>query len=183
MYRTVIRVAAAAATTAICATLTPRTAAAQRSIRLGIAGGVAVPVGRADSLYSAGPAGMIAIVTGSTSFPIGLRLDYTYNQFHGRSARTPRTPDLHFSAVTADLIATLPTGYVKPYIIGGGGWYPIREPADGARHNEFGLNAGIGVAFPLFGAAGFLEARYHRITGPTGFADRRFVPVMLGVMF
>lgn len=156
---------------------------AQRSVHLALGGGSAIPVGKTDSSYSAGPMAMLAVIAGPQTSFLGMRLDASYNQLNGRDTGPRPVRNLHLNAVTANLVATLPSGYVKPYAVVGAGWYPVREPVDGKRHNEFGANGGLGLTFPFFGAAGFVEARYHKVAAPAGVRDRRFVPITVGIVF
>jgi len=160
----------------------PAVAAAQGT-QLQLGGGVAIPVGRFDTTYTSGPAGLIAITNGGSESSIGVRLDYSYNSFRGKTVNGKRYRDAHMNVVTGDLVLSLPTGpYVKPYALVGLGWYPYREAAETTRKNDWGANVGAGLTFPipLSSAGGFIEARYHRVFGG-GVQARRFVPIMIGV--
>ena len=175
-------IVAAAAAGAIAAAVTPVLAAAQ-GIQIQLGGGASVPVGRFDSTYTAGPAGLIALSNGSAESAFGVRVDYSYNGFRGKTVNGKRYRDTHMNVVTGDLVLSLHTGpYVKPYALVGLGWYPYREAVDTTRKNDWGANIGAGLTFPipLSSAGGFIEARYHRIFGG-GVEARRFVPIMLGV--
>jgi len=178
-----IRICAAAATAAVAVCCVAGPAIAQRSTNLALGGGVAVPTGRFDSLYTAGPAGMIAIVRGSPTFPIGVRVDYTYAAFRGKTIAGVRHGDLHYNSVSANVVLTLPSsGYVRPYLLAGGGWYPVRDPGATRRENRFGLDAGIGLTFPVLGAAGFIEGRFNDVSDASGLPDRHFAPLMVGLL-
>ena len=160
----------------------PAQAAAQ-GVQLQLGGGVAIPVGRFDTTYTAGPAGLIAITNGGSESSIGVRLDYSYNSFRGKTVNGKRYRDAHMNVVTGNLVLSIPTGpYVKPYALVGLGWYPYREATETTRKNDWGANVGAGLTFPipLSSAGGFIEARYHRIFGG-GVQARRFVPIMIGV--
>lgn len=158
-------------------------ATAQGGARLQIGGGMSVPVGRFDSTYTSGPAGLIALTNGGSESSLGVRLDYSYNAFRGKTIAGKRYRDAHMNVVTGDLVFSLHTGpYVKPYILVGAGWYPYREATGTKRANDWGANIGSGLTFPLpFSVGGgFIEARYHRVFGG-GVQARRFVPIILGV--
>jgi hypothetical protein len=167
----------------ICSLTVTVRARAQDGIKLQIGGGVAIPTARFDTTYTSGPAALVAITNGGSESPLGLRLDYSYNGFKGKTIAGRRYRDAHMNVVTGDLVFSLHTGpYIKPYVLGGAGWYPYREATDTKRRNEWGANAGAGITFPfpLQAGSGFLEARLHRVFGG-GTQARRFVPIILGV--
>jgi hypothetical protein len=163
---------------------TGRPAVAQRSIHIGVAGGAAFPVGVLDNGYTAGPAGRLSLAFGSTDTPIGLRLDYEYAGFRGRTDGDVKIPDFHINSVTANLVIPFRVGYVKPYIIGGGGMYPMRLPGATKRENDWGANGGVGVGFPLpyTSLGAFVEARYHDVNRSNASAYH-FIPITLGILF
>ncbi len=158
--------------------------AAQRTTHIGIGGGVAVPVGKVGDTYTAGPEGLFTIATGPADSPLGLRLDYSYNAFRGKTVNGYQGPGVHINVLSLNVVLAARTAGFKPYLIAGGGWYPYRGPGDTSRVNAFGLNGGVGIGFqlPLSEAGGFIEARYHSAHA-TGQPDRRFVPVTIGIMF
>lgn len=159
-------------------------AGAQRSIQLGVAGGVALPLGRTDSLYKAGPSGLVTLVLGSQDAPVGLRLDYQYDGFKGRALGAGKIQDFHTNSISGNVVVPFRAGYTKPYIIGGVGLYPMRASGSGKRENDWGANGGAGISFPLpyTSVGAFVEARYHSINGP-GSRTSHFVPITLGVLF
>ena len=160
-----------------------RARAQDGGLKIQIGGGAAIPVGRFDTTYTSGPAGLVAISNGGSESPLGLRLDYSYNGFKGKTIAGRRYRDAHMNVVTGDVVFSLHTGpYIKPYVLGGAGWYPYREAGDTKRRNDWGANIGAGLTFPLpfSPAGGFLEARLHRVFGG-GVQARRFVPIVLGV--
>ena len=159
-------------------------AGAQRSIQLGVAGGVALPLGRTDSLYKPGPSGLVTLVLGSQDAPMGLRLDYQYDGFKGRTLGAGKIQDFHTNSISANVVVPFRIGYTKPYIIGGVGVYPMRASGSSKRENDWGENGGAGVSFPLpyTSIGGFVEARYHSVNGP-GSRTSHFVPITLGVLF
>lgn len=170
---------------AMAATLCALPAAAQRSTHIGLGGGVALPVGAFGDTYSAGPQGLVTLVTGPAESPLGLRIDYSYNGFRGQNVSGVQYGGSHINAITGNLVLTARVASAKPYLIGGGGWYPYRDIGEAKRTNAFGVNGGVGVGFPLpllSGIGGFVEARYHTAHAPHH-TDRTFVPITLGIMF
>ncbi|MGI8508448.1 MAG: outer membrane beta-barrel protein [Gemmatimonadaceae bacterium] len=159
-------------------------AAAQRSTHVGVGVGGVIPSGTFGDTRSAGPMGLITLATGPADSPIGARLDYSYNDFRGRTVGVIKSPDSHLNAVTANIVLAGRVAGLKPYVIGGLGWYPYREGGDSVRTNAFGPNAGGGIGFqlPYSQLGGFIEARYHKAHAPHH-VDRRFIPITIGILF
>jgi hypothetical protein len=155
---------------------------AQRLLHLGVGGGTDIPVGRYGVNRTAA-GNMLAILTGGLQdSPFGWRLDYSYNQFKGHMHDGEQIQNSHLNVVTANLVASLPMEYTKPYVIVGGGWYPVRDTVTLKQNNDIGVNLGLGITFPFLSGAWFLEGRYHRIfQGPT--VGERFIPINIGVLF
>ncbi len=158
-------------------------AGAQRSTHLGIAGGVTIPVGILDGTYSTGVSGLATLSMGPSESPIGLRVDYQYAGLNGKTVNGAKVPDIHVSSLTANMVIAFRVAYVKPYLIGGAGWYPLRLPG-AKRENDFGVNGGAGIAFPIpYTAIGaFVEARYHDVNR-SDTSPYHYIPITLGVMF
>lgn len=162
-------------------------AGAQSSIHLGLAGGAAIPTGKLDGSYSAAATGLATLSMGPQESPLGMRIDYQYAGFNGKTVAGARVPDIHINSLTANLVMAFRVGYAKPYLIGGAGWYPLRLPGATKRENDFGVNGGAGVAFPLphTGIGAFIEARYHDVnrSETTPYTSIHYIPVTFGVMF
>jgi len=162
-------------------------ARAQSSPHLGLAGGAAIPVGKLDGNYSAGAAGLATLSIGPRESPLGMRIDYGYAGFNGKTAAGARVPDIHISSLSANLVVAFRVGYVKPYLVGGAGWYPLRLAGAAKRENDFGANGGAGVAFPIpyTSIGAFIEARYHDVnrSATTPYTSIHYIPVTFGVMF
>lgn len=170
---------------AICCVAVSASAWAQRSTHILLGGGAAIPVGTFDTTYKTGLHGLVGLTLGPPDAIAGLRLDYTYNGFHGRTLAGKRYRNTHVNALTANVVVPFRASYVKPYLIGGGGWYPYREAVDNnKRSNGWGVNGGLGISFPLPGTevGGFIEGRLHVVYAAHG-VQRRFVPVTVGVIF
>ena len=182
-----MRAAAVAAGLAsiILAGATPALAQSEHGHQIQIGGGTAFPVGRFDTTYTSGPSALVAISTGGQEIPLGLRLDYSYNAFHGKTVAGKTYRDAHMNVVTANVLFAPHTGpYIKPYVLAGMGWYPYREANDSTRTNYWGANFGMGLTFPLpiIQTGAFVEARYHRVFASKQ-AARRFIPIVAGVTF
>jgi hypothetical protein len=159
-------------------------ATAQRSIHLGLGGGAAFPVGNLDTAFTPGPSGLVTLAMGPQESPLGFRLDYQYSGFSGKAINGAETPDMHIASVNANVVFAFRAGYAKPYLIAGYGLYPFRAPQSTKSENDWGANAGAGIAFPLpfTGVGGFIEARYHDVNRSDS-SPYHFIPVTFGVMF
>lgn len=159
-------------------------AGAQQSMHLGIAGGAVFPVGKLDSTYTSGPSGLVTLALGSQDAPVGLRLDYQYDGFKGRTIGGVTGRNIHINSVTANIVVPFRAGYLKPYIIGGAGLYPVRLPGTTKRERDWGANGGVGIGFPLpyTNIGAFIEARYHNVNRPNA-SSYHFVPVTFGLLF
>ncbi|HEX6574572.1 MAG TPA: outer membrane beta-barrel protein [Gemmatimonadaceae bacterium] len=188
------RITAAAIISA--ALLSPTIASAQSSkpISLGISAGAAIPVGDFGDDYTTGYNGTLSLIMKSYGSPIGLRIDGMYNKMSVKDDRTIAVPGFGvvdaavISGANANIVYNLPGTGMTPYLIGGAGIYNLKLDVDDAdspdSQNKFGVNGGIGAAFPLSGFNAFIEARYHHIFTKDGFDRSRptqFVPVTFGI--
>ena len=153
-------------------------AAAQSSttpVSFGVSGGPSFPTrdGLNSGFQVAGHLGFR-----SRTNPLGVRFDVLYDNWGiERSSLDYRT-----LGGTANLMIHLPssTSAVRPYLSGGIGVYNTKvEGADG--ETNAGLNAGVGLDFPMSGIIPFAELRFHSIFTET--RKTNFVPVVFGIRF
>jgi Outer membrane protein beta-barrel domain len=157
-------------------------AQSSKSVSLGIAAGAAIPVSDFSDAYSTGYNGTVALGLSSVGSPLGLRFEGAYNKFIGRNDIGLNQPDSRIIAGTANLIYSLPGVGIRPYLIGGGGYYSLKVDRPNAQSvNKFGINGGIGAMFPLSGFNTYLEARVHDVF--TDVSSTIFVPVTFGILF
>ncbi|MGI9043166.1 MAG: outer membrane beta-barrel protein [Gemmatimonadaceae bacterium] len=165
------------------------TASAQstKAVSIGISGGAAIPLGDFSDFYTTGYNGTISLGLKSVGSPIALRLDGMYNRLSVRDDVTISIPPNGFvesasiASANANLVYALPGTGIMPYLIGGGGIYSTKlhgDNIDRDSENKFGLNGGLGAAFPLSGFNAFVEARLHHV-----FTDgaTQFIPVTFGI--
>ncbi len=180
-----LSLAVAAAAIAIFGT----TASAQstKPVSLGISGGAAIPIGDFSDFYTTGYNGTVSLGIKSVGSPIALRIDGMYNRLSLRDDAVITVPPNGFvesasiASANANLVYALPGTGIMPYLIGGGGIYSTKlhgDNIDRDAENKFGLNGGLGAAFPLSGFNAFIEARLHHV-----FSDRatQFIPVTFGI--
>ena len=162
--------------------LTAGAAAAQRP-QLSVGGGVAVPTGDLGQAQSAGWHGQVSMGYRPPLFPLGFRVDGLYHDMAGdlEGAANFRT-----AAVSGNLVLEAPGLVVRPYLIGGVGYYNTKFQNTTSR-NDVGLNGGVGLKFRLADLESFVEARYHtamNAIGPEGNErSARFVPITFGISF
>ena len=170
--------------TAVAVMMTGVQLSAQSSkpVSLGIAGGVAIPVGDFSDAYNTGYNGTVALGLSSFGSPLGLRFEGSYNKFPGRDDLAVNQPDSRIIAGTANVVYALPGVGIRPYVIGGGGYYGLKLDRVNAQSvNKFGINGGVGALFPLSGFNAYVEARFHNVF--TDVSSTQFIPVTFGIMF
>lgn len=154
-------------------------AQSMKPVTLGIAAGAAIPIGNLSDAFNTGYNGTIALGLSSVGSPLGLRFEGAYNKFLGRNANQP---DRRIIAGTANLVYSLPGQGIRPYLIGGGGYYSQKDDqANVSSVNNFGINGGIGAMFPLSGFNAYVEARIHDVF--TDVSSTQFIPVTFGILF
>lgn len=152
-----------------------------KPLTVGIAGGAAIPLGDLADLYNTGYNGTVSLGLSSLGTPLGLRFEGMYNKVLGRDD-VGNPPDARIVAGTANLVYGLPGVGIRPYLIGGAGYYGLKPDVDNIKsENKLGLNGGIGAMFPLSGFNTFVEARLHHVF--TDVSSTQFVPVTFGILF
>ena len=152
---------------------------AQRRTTAGFAAGAGFPVGDLGDATSTGfnVLGTLS-VSGTASTPLGFRVDGMYNSLSGKSSG----PDVNVWTVNGNLVYAFPGGMTAtPYLIGGVGWYNSKADGSDESSNDIGINAGIGLRFPLSGFSTFAEVRFHNIFSDPNSAQ--FIPLSFGILF
>jgi hypothetical protein len=157
-------------------------AQSHKPVTIGIAAGAAIPVGDFADAYNTGYNGTVALTFSSVGTPLGLRVEGMYNKFLGRDDVGPNQPDARVLGGTANVVYSLPGQGIRPYLIGGAGYYSAKIDVDNASStNKFGINGGVGAMFPLSGFSTYVEARYHHMF--TDGSATQFIPVTFGIFF
>jgi hypothetical protein len=155
---------------------------AQSAVNIGIAAGAAIPVGDFADFVKTGYNGTVFLGIKPALSPVGFRVDGMYNKFLGRNDLGADHPDASIIGGTANLVYYLPGVGIRPYVIGGAGYYGLKLDAPGQeRTGKFGVNGGAGAQFALSGFNVFLEARFHHVSTEGG--STQFVPVIFGLSF
>jgi len=176
------RITMALAAAAVALLASTSSAQSGRPVTLGISAGAAIPVGSFADAYNTGYNGTVSVGFNSLGSPIGLRVDGMYNKFGGRDDIEGNELDARIIGANANLVYSLPGQGIRPYLIGGAGIYGLKIDTPNAEQiTDFGLNGGIGAAFPLSGFNTFIEARFHHVF--TENEATQFVPVTFGISF
>ncbi|MGH7665677.1 MAG: hypothetical protein ACRENI_15515 [Gemmatimonadaceae bacterium] len=69
---------------------------------------------------------------------------------------------------------------LRPYLMGGGGYYNVRAAGAETQH-EVGINAGAGLELLLTGLTTFAEVRFHHIF--TEGESMQILPISVGIRF
>ena len=158
---------------------TASSAQSAKPISLGVSLGAAIPIGDFGDLYQTGYNGTVSLGFQSSGSPLGIRFDGMYNKFPDRSDLVIPRPDYRIVGGSANLVYALPGVGIRPYLIGGGGYYGLKADIENAEtFSDFGVNGGLGASFQLSGFSTFVEARLHHI-----FSDEatQFIPITFGI--
>jgi Outer membrane protein beta-barrel domain len=153
-------------------------------LHFGVEGGISNPQGDTKDVYDNGWHGGALLVWNFPVVPVGLRVDGSYHKFDGRTASAGNAEVL---AGTADVVVGFRAILLKPYFVGGVGYYRLDfsdasfPSAFRGKSNETGWNAGAGISISLRNIDLIVEARYHSVATE---GDRfKFVPVSVGLVF
>ena len=152
-------------------------AAAQRSITLGVSGGLSLPTGTMSDAFSSGYHVGGHLNFAPESSPVELMVDATYHSFGG-NLDLPEPVDFSYFGISGSAAYMLPGENSQPYLMGGVGMYFGKADVEGAESDsEFGFNVGGGIRFLLSGLSTFFQVRANFV------GDNTFIPVSFGVMF
>ena len=155
-------------------------AEAQAQIGFSIAGGPSFALGDFGDNVDMGYHVKAAAHFSMPMLPVGLQAEGMWSRWNHESIDDAKATILNGSL---NAVINLPTPGFSPYIIGGVGYYNLKEetPLFEGDTNDFGINVGAGVKLGLPGLAVFGEARYHNVF--TEGSSTSFLPVSLGIRF
>lgn len=176
----------------VCLALAAAAAPAQGQVAFGLAAGATAPSGSLNDRSNLGYNGLVTLQLAVPLFPLQFRADLQYNSFGGKdfigaANSALKGADARVISGTANAVLNLMPGPIKPYLIGGIGYYDTKF-AGTAATRKVGYNYGAGVKFGLTGASIFVEARLHEVKEAAfnvsgGRTTAKFIPVTIGIMF
>jgi Outer membrane protein beta-barrel domain len=154
-------------------------------LHFGVEGGISNPQGDTKDFFDNGWHGGALVVWNFPVVPVGLRVDGSY---HKLDASDPaEAGDAEVLAGTANVVVGFRAIVLKPYFVGGVGYYRLDfsdasfPSAFRGKSNETGWNAGAGISVSLRGIDLMVEVRYHSVSTE---GDRfKFVPISIGLVF
>ncbi len=139
----------------------PLAAAAQAPIRVGLGGGISMPVGDIAKTSNSG-INLTASLNYDPKLPIGFEANASYHNFapKGRS-----DGNSFIMAVTGGITIPISGTLGKPYLMGGVGYYNTQGPTTGATDAErdVGGYGGVGIRFRGRKADFHVKAVFHEI--------------------
>jgi hypothetical protein len=150
-----------------------------KPVQFGIAAGAALPMSDFSDFFNTGFNGTVTLGLNPALIPLGVRVDGAYNQFGAKDV----DGSANISSLTGNLVYSIPSTAVSPYLIGGIGVYHLglSDELGGDSENDFGWNIGGGIKMPLSGFDTFIEARYNQVQ--TSGTSTKFIPITFGIMF
>jgi hypothetical protein len=159
------------------------TAQDSKPVSVGVMGGLSLPMGDLGDAVESG-----FNITGSVYFMpsgsrFGLRGDLGYDSFSGKGNSNFNSNILSFTGNVLLPVGTeTAEGSIRPYVIGGGGFYRFSNDVPGSDSNtDFGIGVGGGLEFKLAGFSTFAEARFVNVFSDPG--STRWIPITFGVRF
>jgi outer membrane protein with beta-barrel domain len=152
-----------------------------------LGGGVDVPLGDFDDVAKLGFHGLAGVSVVPANWPVGIQVDGSYAQFKDD---TPLDIKFQFIYGTANIVYKFKSSEetrFRPYLIGGGGVYNIKQKGDDVNpliddsQTKFGINAGAGFDIKAGSAGLFVEGRFHDVF--TSGSNTTFIPLTIGLRF
>lgn len=166
------------AVAAAVATVVGVSAGTAQSARVGLGGGVTLPLREYHTTDNAGWHVLGKVEIDVPESPIDVRVDGMYSR---TGQKAPSTGNTRLAGGTADLLWRIPTSVpgLRPYVLGGAGAYNV--DVNGGSATKFSWGAGLGASLELGLIHAFAESRYISIHLPG--TALRFVPVTAGLVF
>jgi hypothetical protein len=148
-------------------------------VRFGVGGGLMLPMGNYADVDKAGWHVLGLLQLPISHSPIHLRFDAMYGQTSHKSGLGSGNTTL--TGATADLLYHLGNraAKVRPYVLGGLGFYNV--DVGGTSESKLAFGGGGGILFGVGTMHAFLEGRYMSVQ--TSGSSVNFLPISLGVMF
>jgi hypothetical protein len=146
-------------------------------IRFGVGGGLTMPIGTYGDFDKAGWHAL-----GVLQFPIGQApLHGRVDAMYGQTSHDVGSGSTTLTGATGDILYHIGdrAASVRPYILGGLGFYNV--DFGGASESKFAFGAGGGILFSIGTMHAFLEGRYMSVQ--TSGSSLNFLPITLGLLF
>jgi hypothetical protein len=146
-------------------------------IRFGVGGGLTMPIGTYGDFDKAGWHAL-----GVLQFPIGhAPLHGRVDAMYGQTSHDVGSGSTTLTGATGDILYHIGdrAASVRPYILGGLGFYNV--DFGGASESKFAFGAGGGILFSIGTMHAFLEGRYMSVQ--TSGSSLNFLPITLGLLF
>lgn len=161
-----------------------------RPFRIGIAGGVTIPLGEDADYYNLGFNGQLAMRIAPAAWPVAVRVEAAMHQLSSKDVNSGPGDTLvlgDFAAFAFGAVAEYAIGApgpIRPYFLFGAGMYRLESDATlytqqvSVSDTKTGVNLGFGLS-----SRGrlYAEFRVHNIFGEGGSA--RLYPVSIGLWF
>jgi len=170
---------------AIGALLGARTASAQMPVQFGLGAGISIPSGSTSNGLKTGWHGTALVQFKPAASPVGFQVDGSYHQF-GFDGGGVKYQVINGTANAVYTFSVAPETQFRPYLIGGGGIYNVKNKPDlgiSVSETKFGLNVGAGFNIKTSGIGVFVEGRFHNVlvSGPA--PNFHYIPITVGVRF
>jgi len=164
----------------------PPAADAQTPIRVGVGGGISMPVGDIAKTSSSGINLVASLTYDPRRLPVGFEANAAYHNF----APAGKGDDNSFvMAVTGGITIPIASTFAKPYLMAGAGYYNTQGPTTGAvdAERDLGGYGGVGIRFRNARSEFHVKATFHEIFAdrdPSGrVRSRELIPISFGVVF
>lgn len=162
--------------------------AVERPFKIGVGGGLSVPVSDAGSALDNGfhAKGIFQWKVPVLPFSIGTSLGY---EKFNLSSLTAVTGSSRIVSALGNINFGIPVGPIKTYLTAGLGAYKLGGSVNGVpvpSETKFGIDGGAGVEFKLGGVSAFVEGRMENIYTDQGInqsLNTQIVPVTFGILF
>ena len=163
----------------------PLAIAAQAPIRVGLGGGISMPVGDIAKTSDAGINLVASASIDPARWPIGLEASAAYHNFAPKKGAGGNS---FIMAVTGGITIPIAGTFGEPYLMAGVGYYNTQGPTTGAvdAERDIGGYGGIGIRFRKDRMQFHVKAAFHEIfaerstTGVT--RSRELVPLTFTII-
>lgn len=167
----------------------PFTVQAQRSVSVGVSGGLSLPMGDLADAVDMGYNVTGHIYYSRSTTKLGFRGDVGYDSWEAKGSSSAYDANLNSLAFVANGTYDFgeSTAAMRPYILAGVGMYRTKSSSNVAgiesstTSSDAGIQGGVGLTFKLSGFNTFLEARYVNIFSEGN--STSFAPIVFGIRF